>query len=47
MGEDQRIRESRTFLQAATATLVINIVETLLDLARRAFGWTRVRPDVD
>jgi uncharacterized protein YbcI len=38
MGEDQRIRESRTFLQAATADLFIEAVEKLLDRKVRAFS---------
>jgi hypothetical protein len=38
MGEDQRVRESRTFLQAATAQLFIDAVETLLDRKVRAFS---------
>jgi uncharacterized protein YbcI len=38
MGEDQRIRESRAFLQAATATLFIDVIEKLLDRKVRAFS---------
>jgi uncharacterized protein YbcI len=38
MGEDQRVRESRTFLQAATARLFIDAVEGLLGRKVRAFS---------
>jgi uncharacterized protein YbcI len=38
MGEDQRVRESRTFLQAATARLFIKTVENILDRKVRAFA---------
>src|SRR5215208_7350331 len=38
MGEDQRVRESRTFLQAATATLFIETVEGIIGRKVRAFS---------
>jgi len=38
MGEDQRVRESRTFLQAATARLFIATVEAIVDRKVRAFA---------
>src|SRR4051794_40384998 len=38
MGEDQRVRESRTFLQAATARLFIQAVEETLGREVRAFA---------
>jgi uncharacterized protein YbcI len=38
IGEDQRVRESRTFLQAATATLFTDAVEEILGRKVRAFS---------
>jgi uncharacterized protein YbcI len=38
MGEDQQVRESRTFMQAATASLFIEVVEELLGRKVRAFS---------
>jgi uncharacterized protein YbcI len=38
MGEDQRVRESRTFLQAATATLFTGAVEEITGRTVRAFS---------
>jgi uncharacterized protein YbcI len=38
MGEDQRVRESRTFLQAATAQLLIETVEDIVSRKVRAFS---------
>jgi uncharacterized protein YbcI len=38
MGEDQQVRESRTFMQAATAGLFIQAVEDLLGRKVRAFS---------
>jgi uncharacterized protein YbcI len=38
MGEDQRVRESRTFLQAATASLFTDAVEEILGRKVRAFS---------
>ena len=38
MGEDQRVRESRTFLQAATASLFTGVVEEILGRKVRAFS---------
>jgi uncharacterized protein YbcI len=38
MGEDQRVRESRTFLQAATATLFTGAVEDIVERKVRAFS---------
>lgn len=38
MGEDQRVRESRTFLQAATAALFVSTVEEILGREVRAFA---------
>jgi uncharacterized protein YbcI len=38
MGEDQQVRESRTFMQAATAGLFVSAVEDLLGRKVRAFS---------
>jgi uncharacterized protein YbcI len=38
MGEDQQVRESRTLMQAATASLFIQAVEDLLGRKVRAFS---------
>jgi hypothetical protein len=38
IGEDQRVRESRTFLQAATANFFIRAVEDILGRKVRAFS---------
>jgi uncharacterized protein YbcI len=38
MGEDQRVREQRTFLQAVTADLFISTVEAIIDRRVRAFS---------
>jgi uncharacterized protein YbcI len=38
MGEDQRVRESRTFLQAATERLFIEAVEDIIGRKVRAFA---------
>jgi uncharacterized protein YbcI len=38
MGEDQRVRESRTFLQAATAGLFVEVVEDIVGRKVRAFA---------
>jgi uncharacterized protein YbcI len=38
LGEDQKVRESRTFLQAATASLFIQSVEDILGRKVRAFS---------
>jgi uncharacterized protein YbcI len=46
MGEDQRVRESRTFLQAATAPLFVSTVEEILNREIRAFS-SAVDPKAD
>jgi uncharacterized protein YbcI len=38
MGEDQRVRESRSFMQAVTARLFIATVEEIIDRKVRAFS---------
>jgi uncharacterized protein YbcI len=38
MGEDQRVRESRTFLQAATARLFVEVVEDIVGRKVRGFA---------
>ena len=46
MGEDQRVRESRTFLQAATAALFVRTVEEILGREVRAFS-SAIDPKAD
>jgi len=46
MGEDQRVRESRTFLQAATATLFIETVEQIIGRKVRGFS-SAIDPQAD
>jgi uncharacterized protein YbcI len=46
MGEDQRVRESRTFLQAATAALFVDTVEEILGRKVRAFS-SAIDPKAD
>jgi uncharacterized protein YbcI len=46
MGEDQRVRESRTFLQAATATLFIETLEGIIGREVRAFS-SAIDPKAD
>ena len=38
LGEQQRLRESRTFMHAATATLFVGAVESILGRKVRAFA---------
>jgi uncharacterized protein YbcI len=38
MGEDQRVREQRAFLQAVTADLFVSTVEAIIDRKVRAFS---------
>jgi uncharacterized protein YbcI len=46
IGEDQRVRESRTFLQAATAALFVDTVEEILGRKVRAFS-SAIDPKAD
>jgi uncharacterized protein YbcI len=44
VGEQQRIRESRAFLQAATAALFVETVEAIINRKVRAFS-SAIDPD--
>jgi uncharacterized protein YbcI len=46
MGEDQRVRESRTFLQAATARLFIRTLEDIIGRKVRGFA-SAIDPGAD